>query len=325
MKSHIFIISIITILLSSCSRKIELEIPDSEKKVVVFGLIQADSIMTINLSFTKPMLENGEIEKIDDAKIELFENEIFIENLQPIGQGKYQSTITAKSETNYKIIVTVPDFDVIKASTYVPAYEYVDEGTIKPDSYYDQQQSQYESEISITFNDSLGIKNYYQASFYSYSYSAVQWDTITNTFLVTDSTKSYFTSTHFLYSMDPVIVNEGDLQYYQDGSDISSLIFSDKLLSENNTVKFLVQGLYAGRSIPSESLVIFKNISYDFYMYQKSWVRQSFNQGIGNFDATNMFLVNNPNDLYTNIENGLGIFAGYSETQFYLEEINSNK
>lgn len=324
MKTLIIIISIISILFYSCSTKIDLDEPKSDSQVVVFGLIQADSSVTVNLSFTQSFLEDSDVKYIENAKITLYENDIQVESLQYKDSGNYKSVIKAKSKTEYKISVEVPGYELITASTYIPDYVYIYYGNIKPDSYFDQQQLQYESEITITFNDNAETKNYYQSSFYSYTYGGYAWDNETNTFLITDSTKHY-TSTSFLYSIDPVIVNEGDLQFYGDGLYISSLVYSDKLLTINNQIKFLVYGLGEGSSFPHKSVAILKNISFDFYLYQKSWIRQSFNQGMGSFDATNMFLVNNPNDLYTNIKNGIGIFAGFTETQFELEEINASK
>ncbi len=89
-------------------------------------------------------------------------------------------------------------------------------------------------------------------------------------------------------------------------------------MNEETSITFLAQIATGNYAVP---IVALKSISHEYYMFQKSLIRHTFNQGMGSVDATNMFLVSNPNDLYSNIQNGLGIFAGYSESHFELEEI----
>ncbi len=297
----------------SCSTKIELDIPASPPQIVVNSLITKDSLVSVSVFKTAPMLSN-DIDFVNNAGVELFGQGNFIEKLQLKEAGIYQSTIRAEAGIDYQIYIEVPEFPEISSSAKIPPPVAITGGTIKLDSYYDQQQLSYESEIEISFYDPPEIENYYQVTFYSYSFGASEWDTIINDFIVTDSTR-YYSDISFLNSNDPVITNEGDLQYYHEGSEIRSLVFSDKLLNKNRSISFLVGGL--GKN----SVVVLRNISFDYYKFHKSKVRQAFNQGLGSFDATNAFLVVNPNDLYSNIENGLGIFAGYSETHFDLDVI----
>jgi len=319
MKPNVFIFLIYILGICSCSVKIELDIPDSPPQIVVNSLITKDSLITVNISKTVPMLSEG-VSFVNNAEVELLADGSFIENLHQKETGIYQSTITPQTGINYQIYIDVPGFNRMSSSANIPEPITITEGTIKVDSYYDQQQMQSVSEVEISFYDPPQIENYYQISFYSYSFGGYAWDTLTNTFIVTDSTR-YYAGISYLNSKDPIIISEGDLQYYIDPGRIRSFVFSDKLLDKNSSVKFLVGGIACNDCPTGESCALLRNISYDYYKYHKSWVRQAFNQGIGNFDATNMFLVNNPNDLYSNIENGLGIFAGYSETHFELEVI----
>lgn len=299
MKTLIPISFFVLFSLFSCSEKIELDIPDSEPQIVVFSLMKPDSLINVRLSMTLPMLSIEPFAIVTNAEVQLLANGIFIENLQLIGDSIYKSSIPAQAEVNYEIYIDVPGFEQIHASATIPELVNITTGIIEPDVNYNHQMAHYESEVEISFYDPPNIDNYYQVSFYSHS-------------------TSYYNEVWFMHSKDPIIINEGDLQFYTGISSIKSLVFSDKLLNEQTDVRFLIYLFFRDSVDP---FVIFRSINRDYYKFHKSQIRQAFNLNIGRFDAINMFLVNNPNDLYSNIENGIGIFAGYSETHFELEVI----
>lgn len=311
---RIYLLSIVLFLVS-CSTKIELNIPESEPKIVVNGLITNDTTITVNISKTFATL-TGELEFVDNAQISLWEDDIFIENLQYSENGNYTSQIIVQTGKEYKITVNVPEFETISASTQIPEPVAITDGTIYIDAYFDQNQKVQASEILLSFNDPQEEINYYLTTFYAASYIEI-WDSITNTVILTDSVYSYY-GIYYLNSNEQVILNEDDIKYYEGAGKIRSLVFSDELLSTENTLSFFAEIPYIYNG---NQFAILRSISYDYYMYHKSRIRQRFSQGMGSLDATNMFLSSNPNDLYSNITNGIGIFAGYSEAQFELQEI----
>ena len=313
MKQFIFLILLAILNLFSCSTKIELDIPEAPPQIVVNSLITNDSLITVNVCKTVAMLNQG-TNCVTNAEIELWVNDNFIENLQQKEDGIYESETTAQIGVNYQIYVDVPNFDRMISSAIIPAPINITQATYIANSYYDQGQVSLASEVKISFYDPPEITNYYQISFYSYRYTEYELNSLT----VLDSTISIYYGLYYLNSNDPIIINEGDLQYHIGASRIRSLIFSDELMNEETSITFLAQIATGNYAVP---IVALKSISHEYYMFQKSLIRHTFNQGMGSVDATNMFLVSNPNDLYSNIQNGLGIFAGYSESHFELEEI----
>jgi len=300
----------------SCSTRIELDVPESVPQPVVYSLITEDSSITVNVSKTVSIQESATL-FVNDANVELWSGNHVIEKLMFAGDGTYKSSNAAQKDLTYTLFVDVPGFERIQASTKIPADVNIINGTINTDSYYDQQQMQYVSEVTISIDDPPNADNYYQVSFYNYV-SGYNYVYNSNYEVIDSIFYERYGELHYLNSKDPVIINEGDLQYYGDPGAIRSLVFSDELLAEDNTVTFLTQ---LGREFSSKQIAVLRNISYDYYNYKKSWIRQNFNQGLGSFDPSNNFLTSNPNDLYTNMENGLGIFAAYSETHYELEEI----
>ncbi len=300
----------------SCSTKIELDVPESIPQTVVYSLITKDSLITVNVYKTVSIQDNAPL-FVNDANVELWSGNQMIEKLMFAGDGTYQSSNAAQKDLTYTLFVDVPGFERIQASTKIPADVNIINGTINTDSYYDQQQMQYVSEVTISIDDPPNVDNYYQVSFYNYA-SGYYYDYNSNYEVIDSVFYERYDELHYLNSKDPVIINEGDLQYYNDPGAIRSLVFSDELLAEDNTVTFLTR--LAGQ-LSSKQIAVIRNISYDYYKYKKSWIRQNYNQGLGSFNPANNFLTSNPNELYTNMANGLGIFAAYSETHYELTEI----
>ncbi len=301
----------------SCSTKLDLDIPKIPPKIVLTGFITNDSIINIEISKTSPMYENN-FEKVKDANVKLYGNNQFIENLSKTGSGKYSSSVTAQTGITYTIYADITGFDRLSASTYIPEKPIINYAKLYPDFYFDQQQLQYASKAEIIFNDNQNSENFYQISFYGFQYKGLLWDGNTESYIITDSTHVNFFGVQYLNSEDPIILNEDDINYYSDKGDIRSFVFSDELLNRNNSLNVYVRGINTDSS--GESVCVLRGISYDYYKFQKSWIRQSFNQGLGSFNPSNMFLVKNPNDLYSNVKNGLGIFAGYSESEMIMEK-----
>jgi hypothetical protein len=322
MKRYIFYLLIITILgINSCSTKIELDIPESPEQIAVQGILLPDSLIYVGITKTQPISNNNPFLSVNDASVELWSNGAFIEYLTHWNNGIYKSSVFAQPSANYEIFVNVPGFEMIYASTSIPENVTITSGTIKPDSYYDSQQMDYVSEVEISFNDPPQEKNYYQITFYSYQFKSIMYDYETGGFIVIDSTKTNFTELDYLNSQDPVIINEGDLEFYQDPAGIKSLVFSDDLLKNDSTISFLVGGITCIGCLGQMPVVVLRSISPDYYKFQKSLIRQAYNQGLRNFFIDELFYTINPNDLYTNIENGLGIFSGYSQTEFELIKV----
>lgn len=319
-KPFYLLILLISLVYNSCTTKIDLEAISSEPQIVVNSLITKDSTITVNLSKTGTMI-NSEPEFVENAKIELQANNKFVEILSYTDSGNYVSEIIAAVGIEYRIIVEVSGFKTITASTEIPEPPVISSANIFPNSYYEQNESKTVSEAEISFNDPTQTSDYYHIGFYYFQYNRGDWDSTTNTQII-DSTIFAYGGIFYLNSHSPVILNEDDLRFYQGAGRIRNLVFSDELLSAENTVSFLVD-------IPTNEFywanVVLRKISYDYYLFHKSWVRHQFNQGMGSVDATNMFLSSNPNDLYSNIDNGLGIFAGYSETHSELQEIQASK
>jgi hypothetical protein len=310
-KTHWLLVLILS--LTACTEKIELPVPQAEPIPVLNSLIQPDSLITVYLSLSTPVLSDSDTETIQEATVKLFINGEYSETLIQISPGVFQTNQTAEIGKEYMLRAEIPAFETLKAITQIPAPTEITDGTFENNAVYAQSLKDMADKAIISFYDHRETRNYYQVAFYRSTFAL---DSVTGnpTDSIVDIDLHYY-----LYSEDPVIQNEGDIEFYNFPDNIKSLVFSDVLLSEHNTVTFITE--LAGDFINTEYRVLLRAITEDYYLFEKSRIRQRANLEILNYNPANFFLVNNPVDLYSNVENGLGIFAGYSETHYELEDI----
>jgi len=102
-------------------------------------------------------------------------------------------------------------------------------------------------------------------------------------------------------SNDIVLKNEG----YTEGIYTDDMAFSDALFN-GDTCSLNIH--FAYNDNVDYVYIILRSVSENYYRYKKSLYRYEVNS------FSNILNSSNPVGLYSNIENGYGIFAGYSET-----------
>jgi hypothetical protein len=309
-KTHWLLILIIS--LTACTEKIELPVPQAKPMPVLNSLIQPDSLITVYLSLSTPVLSDSDTETIQEATVKLFINGEYSETLNQISPGVFQTNQTAEIGKEYMLRAEIPAFETLKAVTHIPEPAEITDGTFERRVIYVARQSQYMDIAELSFIDPQEVENYYQIAFYtSHYFYTYETDPITGEEIIVDSVQTVRYS-KYINSNDPIIVNEGDMDFYPMPGSTESLVFSDELMKNENQITFILQ---------ARPIALLRSISKDYYLFEKSRIRQRANLEILNYNPANFFFVNNPVDLYSNVENGLGIFAGYSETHYELEDI----
>lgn len=149
----------------------------------------------------------------------------------------------------------------------------------------------YTSRAIITFTDVATKSNYYEVVFEDSQYDYENKIT------------------------DPVLLNEGDISYYPE-----TYFFSDKLFDGEAYSLNINKDLGYGQ----DTKVIFRNISYAYYMYRKYWTCHSYNQVAFDKGIGALIYTSEVQSMYNNIVNGYGIFAAYIEnTPYTLREVEN--
>lgn len=289
-----FLIFLGLFFLNSCVKEEVIKIKEHPSLVVVNSLINSDSSIHVFLSKTISLTQS-QLPEISNAKILLYEDDVFIKELVSLGHGNYSSQEKVKINSNYKIIIN-SDNQKIEANTDIPSKPNFDIVSII-DSAGINEYGEYYNRAIIRINDNLNENNYYELIFKSISISP---------FDKYDTTICY----SLIHSDDIVIKNEAifDLREY--------LNFSDSLF--NGQSKQFSVDYYQGVNynynyngiLPYGTykfLIILNSTTKEYYKYKKALYLHNLNSQGGIWS-------NDPTELYSNIKGGLGIFAGYATT-----------
>jgi hypothetical protein len=272
---------ILLLLLVSCTKIIEIDLPDAPDKLVVNCSFSTGNKFLIHLSHSQNILdENSSI--ITNANIKLYSDEIYQGNLTYIDDGLYShDTIIARSGIKYKLVVTAPGYDMVYAEDTAPAASTLDSVFYDPIPYPDTEGS-FSHKVQLFLNDNNLSTDFYEVIIQCFDdegkYSIIK--------LLGDNEK--------------VIMNEGDEEFYS-----GICIFSDELI---NGSKYRLKLKTRSWEIENKKTLHLLSISENLYKYRKSWIRHSSAQYP---DITNPI---EPVTLFSNVKGGYGIFAGYSDT-----------
>lgn len=302
------------IFLLSCSKEVLIDLPEHKTEPVVNCMFTKDSIFMVHISKTAPVFDPFG-PTVTEAIVLLYENGLFFDSLV-VQDGRFYSSKTASSNCNYSIEVVMPGFEKLYAEDYLftsPDYLYSE----KTDSVMQNEEGTHISQLEISFHDNASSKNFYELVLIANYYELYHKDTASEHLIMDTVYVSRLVS--FYEKNDLVIENEGLLNF-----EPGTLVFSDELFNGTSPilkVNFYEPAEFNGSDwIPFEYELIVKlrAISYNYYMYRKQLTKHYF---YNNNDIWGG--MGEPVAMFSNIENGKGIFAGFSEVRDTI--INNNK
>lgn len=291
---YLFTIYLFTILISSCNLEtiIDMELNDADNLPVLNCLFTASTPFKVELSKSIKVLEdNPTISYIQNAKVQLFANNQFIEELVYLPNNYYQSQYLAKTGENYLIKVEAFNYPTIEAYSTIP--ELPNNVQIyATDSSFIENSLAYKYHVILELNDNVNENNYYALS-------------VIDT-LDTNSEITYCFSTSDASIINSNKLNGDNFSEESDGNEevffCKEVLLSDKLFNgKNYKIEFNVDARTSnGENI--KPIIKFSAIIKDYYNYQQSVIQQSL-YGDNPFKE--------PVVVYSNIKGkGMGIFAG---------------
>ncbi len=306
LRSSFFYILLLAALIcgaATCERPIELDIELPEPRLVVNGNFQPGELLQITVSRSQYVLDDDpETDYIAQALVEVTEDGGPTERLRfvPLSERQYNYPyyetrgLRPQIGKSYTLRVKVPDseFEEVSAHSMIP-----EPVQIRRFSVFDPMVmtgatpnlKRYEYGVELDFVDPPGEINYYHLNFYQqvYRYVRAGTDTIkTNTLIY------------------PVAFS-GD-----NNNNVSESYLGGGILLEDNpyvggfNFRLGVE-IDPAAELLGKVLVELRTVSKEYYKYHQSINRQlSSGEGLGE-----------PVIIYNNIENGHGIFAGYSSQQ----------
>ena len=299
MKRLFFLLSIPLVYIS-CEKVIPFDGDVNTPKLVINSVFESDSTFKVHVSSSRSVIDTASFNNIDDAIVSIKDdNENIIETLNHIENGFYIGQTFPQENQTYILEVNHPDYADITASDSLPSpitINSVDTSTIIDPINGNRLQ------ISMNFDDPENTQNYYLIETYSVNEYLVIKNSDTTEYEL-DTTKQFMVLT------DEVFQNGGS-PWREQG------LFNDLLFNgQNKTLELEIpndswSGSEDGYDWSYQTLTLrlyLHNITLSYYYYRTSL--ELFQNASGNPFAQ-------PVQVYSNIENGFGVFAG-SQISFF--------
>lgn len=278
-------------LFTSCETVVDVDLPEFTPQLVVNSFFSPDTFFQVNVSRSVGILSTAGPRPVEDALVQLYKDDVPLETLNHTEDGWYTSLSRRPlSGARYKIVVSANGFQTVQASDTVPQAVPLLSATSQDTVGEWGQESK---KITFEFSDPGGFENYYRLTL---RYADFSGET------------TYYTPALFS-SNDPALLSDisadlGDSENFFSGN---YAVFSD-ILFNGKTYKMTVFVDYF-RDEPNLTVVL-SSISPDFYYYVLSDEKRQ-----GSND--NPFA--EPVQMHSNVQNGLGIFAGFASSRKSVE------
>jgi hypothetical protein len=294
---------------TACERDAQLDLNNNSPEVVVLSNFSDLDTLEVVVSKTRPVLDEGKPEYISNARLVLYVNGFFADTFQYVASPVLQapgyyisSKVVPKPGDRCSLVVEVPGFDPVKGESRMPFPVFIDTAftmLVVEKEQIDEELSQATIEVKLKVLHEPGVENYFHLNFYQQGFD-FQLDQEGDTI-------------KFPFFSLPLVVAPGDdeiplVPYIEN----RGVLFTEQALEGNQGIlSFSLKFQYYPQSqILDDFLIELRTTSREYYLYHRSLARQH---------QAGQHPFSEPVILYSNIENGHGIFAGFTP-RFYRVE-----
>lgn len=272
------------LLLFACELVVDVDVPFERSQLTLNTYFTSDSLWSAHISLNRHVLDDGPFVVVNDARVIIYEEDLPIDTLINKGPGVYQSdTGKPTAGKHYRIIAEVAGYETVSAESSLPSPVQIMTAT------FSEIESNIDQELRIKMKiQDPAEKNYYQVLF---EREQEYYDFHTET-VKTVMDRMYLTSE------DPAIQNENE--------EYSNEILFNDVLFNGKEIEFTFKASLYSTNFSSGTLIL-RTVSEDYYNYVNTSSLQKNTSG-------DPFA--QPVNIYNNIQNGFGVFAGYSTTSF---------
>lgn len=259
----------------SCYRDFQIETEDFTPHIVMYSLVQADSLIHFTLSRSWLSGNKPEDISLKKANVSLFVN----------GEQKDPAITIPRSGDHLRLSIEVEGMPTAYAETVVPQKVEID--TVR---YIWNDKSQFNMQIEVTFKDTAGRDDYYGLGLYGnsqYNYSEI--------FSVDTHQEPLFSYLRELGVLDDMVGSE---KFYYVGNLIP---FSGQSIDGQTYTLRVTLRKHLWDNLDNVLICLY-SFSPSYYTYLLSLLRIGIN-------VLSDFGLADPNLIYKNVENGLGIFG----------------
>jgi len=288
MKNLIFLV-FATALFCACEKEIKLKPEEVQPRIVVNGILSAGDTIHIQISESRDVLYAGQLPLITNAQAWLYdENDNAIAHFTEDSIGYYSVYSVLPQPNNvYKLKVAASGFESISSSTIVP--KVIDNFTV------DTMRTGDKMNFTIHFNDHPDETNFYALTIFQNVYNC-------NDFSCSSSLNA---------GMCTKELEVTNVQHNLNGDKCASVfLFSDENFNGSEFTFSTEQDILTSYDSINFTITL-RSITEEYYKYKLT--NEAYNE-------VQPDPFSQPVQVYSNIENGFGIFGGarvYSETSFW--------
>ena len=288
-----------------CQKEIKIDLPTYPPKLVVNCFFNPDSTWKVHLSSTIALTGKDKPGFIDNATVKLYENNILIATLAHTDTGCYTNNQKPLFNKLYTLKVTAPDYEDVECSdkliSTATAFTTKFDTTKKYITVKDLAFSENipVSQLQVSIKDDPAVKNFYELR-------GIYKDPQAQPILARNVIFHSFSPGLETFSNYQQLVLFKDLLF--SGAEIIVTLYLDNQITFGSTS--LPNGNIGVAWWKVDNLYLdIKQVSEQYFLYQKTFLQQKYNQ-------ENPF--SEPTKIYSNVKNGLGIFAGYQSYRVKL-------
>ena len=293
-----------TMLFASCDIVVDLDIPEHERVLVVNSILTTDSMINASISHSVGAFDASSISYVNNATVEVYEDGVLLgemdeqASLSYDSSGELDSTYVYNFNQNpvagkiYSYEIVHPDYEAVRAETTVPAAVKLNVNDV---TLLSEQDYEKHFRVRFSFNDARE-DNFYRLrlrnpnTYYGFAYfESNDASMISSAGVQSDGATFYGDEALF----DDEMFNGTEKEISIDFFDSKSLWFEE----EGIEVQFILE---------------LTSVSESYYTYIRS-LR-------AHFDNQDQFIfAGEPVQVFTNIENGLGVLGSMSLDTVLLE------
>jgi hypothetical protein len=244
-----------------------------------------DSIIKINVSLSGK-LDSNDLTFVENAVISLYVDDVLAETINHSADGMYISHVIAEPDKKYSCIVNIPGYSEVKCSCKIPQKTEILEISHANLAYIDDEGTIFPS-VTIKFKNNPDTLLYFEIVIKNLRYDSYLEE------------NDYFNAS-LVGVEDPVIINEG----------LPIAVFSNKIISGNDytmTLNYHTMGASWNLSNLYPIIVELRSVNYEYYKYTQALYL--YEEQLNNESIDGRII---PLSVYSNVEGGFGIFAGYA-------------
>lgn len=287
--------------LSNCTKEIEFDAQDIAPRIVVNSLFTNDSIWSAHISRSVGVLETTSYTTIDNASVNIFDdNANLVTTLTHQGNGLYTSPtgITPQANQSYTIEASASGYESVNASNSIPSAVPIYQLDTVTSTNSDGETI---LEATITFQDPPNISNYYMLEVFVTGMYYDEWEQ--------DSIEIREPLQISCDDINVETVNRFNFGGFEN-TYLYLMLKDQNFDGENYSLTFSVINYAELKEMDLFGEIRLVNTSEEYFNYLKSF--NMYQRTINNPFAT-------PVQVYSNVNNGMGIFAGGTLTSWTVQ------